>query len=164
MISRILLLRALVSGDSLLWRSWWQGDSIRPVDRTFPQQLDFIFQKLPALPLPLTFHLPFPIPCLPLHHHIGVLLHVILQLLNASSQLFLFFSILFFHAFHFFLQLSNFSCSSFPECPLRLPILCLSFRRRCVDGRFSTGLRLWRQDPLFIDRYRWLISHAWHRS
>ena len=164
MISRILLLRALVSIVSLLCRSSWQADSIRPIGHAFPQQFDLILQKLPTLPLPLTFHFPFSISLLPLHHHMGVLIHVILQLLYASSQLFLLFSILFFHTSHFFLQLSHFCSSSFPKCPLRLPILCLSFRRRCIDGRFSAGFRLWRQDPLFVDGDGWLISQAWHRS
>ena len=164
MISRILLLRTLVSSVSLLCRSGWQTNSIRPIDHALPQQFNLILQKLPTLPLPLTFHFPLPIPCLPLHHHMGVLIHVVLQLLYASSQFFLLFSILFFHASHFFLQLSNFSCSSFPESPLRLPILCLSFRRWCVDGGFPARLRLRRQDPLLVDGYRWLVAHAWHRS
>lgn len=164
MISHILLLGTLVSGVSLLCRSWRQADGICSINHALPQQFDLIFQKFPTLPLPLTFHLSLPIPFLPLHYHMGVLIHVILQLLYSSSQLFLLFSILFFHASHFFLQLSNFCCSSFPKCPLRLPILCLSLRRWRIDGRFPAGLRLWRQDPLFVDGDGWLISHAWHRS
>lgn len=142
MISRILLLRTLVSGVSLLCRSGWQTDSIRTIDHALPQNLDLLLQKLLTLPLPLTFHFPLPVPLLPLHHHMGVLIHVILQLLYAFSQLFLLFLVFFFHASHFFLQFSNFRCSSFPKRPLRLPILCLSFRRWCIDGRFPTRLRL----------------------
>ena len=140
--SSMLLLRAVVLDMAILCRApWWQSNNILSIDHALSQNINLSFRSVSRLPFPIIVNLLLPIFFLPRSHQTRVFINATLQMLYASSQLFLLSPIFLLHPPHFFLQLSDLCCSSFSERSLRLPVLCLSLRRWCVNRGLSAWLR-----------------------